>query len=695
LFSPPPAPRSFYGGFGGGRIGIASTVHEGDEDEGEEQENHRGRGGGREEDYTQDALEARRGSSPPPGAGATTSRDPDGAEAKAAAAIAARKAAEAQRAAEEIARRQNEASMEREKAEQKRLIREARDKARAEAHAVTQVALDDAKRMAQIEAQKHAEMERKRAADAAFAALVEAQRRESMNAAAAAAAERDAAELARREAERARQAAWEEARKKEREEKQRAQEMEAAAAAVRRQTEAEAARERREQLARLQTGAPGSQDALDALAAAKAKAAQMKGAFDAVFDAAADQDDAHQLRAVIARSGAQARPPAGEARPPPSPTLRPRTPASENGSGASSPRLAPASPRVQTRQPAGPPPLSLSTPSSPRSVPERYAVACVGADTRLLLWTVPRLGMPASAAPVSVKQGHTDEVKAVCVLSDGCLATGGRDSELRVWPRSGGCFASDCAGGAIFGIAPLPGGGCVTACRDTTLRMWTRAPGDEGEVPSDGLVCTRTLSGHKNMVFAVDVTADGIRLVSGSADKTARLWRLDSSTDSAGEQLKSVRTLSGHTAWVNAVKLYDGATRCATGAADGTVRFWRCASGECLMTCIPQVSGSGPSSSSSSVLALAVVPDARCIAACYESGRLCVWNDDDGSLHSRADDAHQDAARAVICLPDGRLATAGDDRVVRLWRLDRGSLVPNGTLLGDVTSDSIFALAQC
>ena len=669
----------------------ASTLPEEDEDE-MQAAVHRG-----EEDLSHDALEARRGSSPPPPQPSSSASAADIAQAEAkAAAVALRKATEAQRAAEEEARRENEARAERERAEQKRIIREARDKARAEALAATQVALDDAKRKAQEDAAQRAEAERKRQADAAFAALVEAQRRDNLAASAAAAVERENSELARRKAERAKQAEWEAQRERERQQKLREQDQELAAAAARRETDAAAARERREQLARLQTSGPGAADeALHALAAAKAKAAQTRGAFDTAFGADMQREEDAELRAAFGTKGPEG---GGKPQPPaPLPAVRVKTPP------ASPPTLSSRSVGSPARQasngergsPAGvsrharlgpPPSLSLdSAPTSPsKAQPDKYAVAAVGADTRLRLWMVPRLGLPPVTAPTSVKEGHTDEVKAICLLTDGCLVTGGRDAQLRVWPRGGGCATVPSPGGTVFAICALPTGGCVTACSDTTLRVWLPS----GSAPGS-LACRHQLGGHKNMVFALDVTPDGVRLVSGSADKTARLWRLDSlGADDAG--MKSVRTLSGHTAWVNAVKLYDGATRCATGSADGNVRLWRCSSGECVATCAPQAARDPVA-----VLALDVLADTERIAAAYDDGRLCVWNQGDGSLHAAVEGAHNEAVRAITALPDGRLATGGDDRLIKLWREERDSLVCDGALTGDITSDSIFAITHC
>ena len=69
----------------------------------------------------------------------------------------------------------------------------------------------------------------------------------------------------------------------------------------------------------------------------------------------------------------------------------------------------------------------------------------------------------------------------------------------------------------------------VSGSDDKTLRVWDLASGET----------VRTLSGHTGAVWAVAVTPDGRQAVSGSEDNTLRVWDLAS-----GE---TVRTLSGHT----------------------------------------------------------------------------------------------------------------------------------------------------
>ena len=96
----------------------------------------------------------------------------------------------------------------------------------------------------------------------------------------------------------------------------------------------------------------------------------------------------------------------------------------------------------------------------------------------------------------------------------------------------------------------------ISGSSDKTLRVWDL----EGNQPP------RVLEGHTGAVHAVALTADGKRAVSGSDDKTLRVWDLE------GNQ--SPRVLEGHTDAVQAVALTADGKRAVSGSDDKTLRVW-------------------------------------------------------------------------------------------------------------------------
>src|SRR5262249_48929121 len=73
-------------------------------------------------------------------------------------------------------------------------------------------------------------------------------------------------------------------------------------------------------------------------------------------------------------------------------------------------------------------------------------------------------------------------------------------------------------------------------------------------------------------VLSATVTPDGQRIVTGSQDRTARIW--DAVT---GQELL---ILKGHTGPVGSVAVTSDGRRVITGSVDGTVRIWEAAAQE-------------------------------------------------------------------------------------------------------------------
>jgi WD40 repeat protein len=68
------------------------------------------------------------------------------------------------------------------------------------------------------------------------------------------------------------------------------------------------------------------------------------------------------------------------------------------------------------------------------------------------------------------------------------------------------------------------------------------------------------------------VTPDGKYVVSGSGDKTVRLWELATG--------KEVRRFTGHADWVRSVAVTPDGQYVVSGSGDKTVRLWDLATGK-------------------------------------------------------------------------------------------------------------------
>ena len=94
------------------------------------------------------------------------------------------------------------------------------------------------------------------------------------------------------------------------------------------------------------------------------------------------------------------------------------------------------------------------------------------------------------------------------------------------------------------------------------------------DVAASAPVALPDLEGHTDMVFSIKASTSMV--LSGSADKTVRLWDLRIG--------KCVRTMEGHTSYVFSVDMDAHCRNAVSGSADTTVRLWDLGSGRCITT---------------------------------------------------------------------------------------------------------------
>src|SRR5205823_6577682 len=152
----------------------------------------------------------------------------------------------------------------------------------------------------------------------------------------------------------------------------------------------------------------------------------------------------------------------------------------------------------------------------------------------------------------------------------------------------------------------------VSGSMDKTLKVWNlpepKAVRPEPVPLPPAGQATRTLQGHNILVWSVAFSPDGKRIVSGSFDQTVKVW--DAQTG------RQELTLRGHTQPVQSVIFTPDGKRIVSGSDDQTLKVWDTQTGQVERTLKGR---------SSFIRGVAISPDGmRIVSGCGQTPE--VWN---------------------------------------------------------------------
>ena len=159
------------------------------------------------------------------------------------------------------------------------------------------------------------------------------------------------------------------------------------------------------------------------------------------------------------------------------------------------------------------------------------------------------------------------------------------------------------------------------------------------------------LTGHNGGINSLAIAPDG-RLVTGSADKTARVWDLK-------DPAAPPRVLRGHENVISALAFApDG--RLVTGSYDKTARVWDLKDPAAPPRVLRGHKGG--------ISALAFTPDGRLVTG-SDDQTARVWDLKNPAAPPRVLEGHEGGITALAFAPDGRLVTGSGDKTARVWDL--------------------------
>ncbi len=161
--------------------------------------------------------------------------------------------------------------------------------------------------------------------------------------------------------------------------------------------------------------------------------------------------------------------------------------------------------------------------------------------------------------------------------------------------------------------------------------------------------------GHTGCVSSIAFSPDGKLLVSGSNDKSCRLWEVKS-------QKPVGQPLTGHTDEVHTVAFSPDGKLLASGSSDGSCRLWEMESQRPV--------GQPLIGHTSYVYSVAFSPDGRLLASGSWDDSCRLWEVESQKPVGQPLIGHCDYVTSVAFSPDGRFLASGSyDKSCRLWEV--------------------------
>ena len=187
----------------------------------------------------------------------------------------------------------------------------------------------------------------------------------------------------------------------------------------------------------------------------------------------------------------------------------------------------------------------------------------------------------------------------------------------------------------------------LSSSADKSVRLWSL----------ETWTCLVVYKGHDHPVWDVKWGPFGLYFLTGSLDKTCRLWRTD--------HIEDLRMFVGHDKDVDTVCFHPNSAYIFTGSSDRIVRMWAVANG------YPVRMFTGHTGN---ITSLACSPSGKILASADDAGTIILWDLGPGKLKKRMRGHGKGGIWSLSWSVESTvLASGGADGTVRIWDIAVGN----------------------
>ncbi|KAF8657604.1 hypothetical protein AX14_007843, partial [Amanita brunnescens Koide BX004] len=164
--------------------------------------------------------------------------------------------------------------------------------------------------------------------------------------------------------------------------------------------------------------------------------------------------------------------------------------------------------------------------------------------------------------------------------------------------------------------------------------------------------------GHDDAVNSIAFSPDGSKIISGSSDKTIRVW--DASTG-----VEMLPPLLGHGHWIYSAAFSPDGSKIISGSVDKTIRVWDAHTG---VEMLPPLRGHD-----GAIRSVAFSPDGSKIISGSDDKTIRVWDASTSVEMLPPLVGHDDCICSIVLSPDGSKIISGSyDGTIRVWDASTG-----------------------